>query len=210
MTRSIHLSVATTKRLLVVIVAGTISFAGALVYAAVEPFGTDETLTATKLNGNFADLNTRLATLEAKAGPVNVGGKLYSRDATYKDSTAATKGAFASAKATGYAAAKELCENKLTPTAHMCTAEEVLRSQQLAVPLPKEHWYSAGVFSYDSPQRETDCAGWTVDTSGAEIPVGPTLGPGGPGPAAPFKGGCDFARPIMRCDLPAISRQEAS
>ena len=86
-------------------------------------------------------------------------GQQYSLEASYCGQTAPMTG-----NAGGYAGAKTLCEATCgTPTAHLCTATEVVRFQTTGGTMPPEQvWLSSGTSSLspDVTQRFSDCHGF--------------------------------------------------
>lgn len=106
-----------------------------------------------------------------------------------------TTGAVVYATVTGYPGAKKACENVAScgnsPTAHMCTAEELVRSTQLGVPTASG-WISSGI----AGGTIADCLGWTNGTiswsgaawlNGASGPVSNSVS-------------CNASSPILCCD----------
>lgn len=97
----------------------------------------------------------------------------------------------------GYAAAKQICESAAGCglAAHMCTAEEVVRTlavdgQFLPAGVPQA-WYSSGVLSSNSSFVFDDCIGWTSVSAthqGSDWSGGPQAVP------------CTNSRPVMCCD----------
>ncbi len=96
----------------------------------------------------------------------------------------------------GYAAAKTICETTCgpnAPEAHMCTAEEIIRT--LAVDEPflfpngvPNAWYSTGAFG---PVGMSDCTGWSVTTTQGAAWASATLSPTGVS--------CSSSYPVICC-----------
>jgi hypothetical protein len=142
----------------------------ALVYATVpNTFAGGDPLSSSKVNANFTSLDGRVTALET----FNVGtsrvvetrnGKSWSLGAVYCGVTASTAGQITG----GYAGVKGLCETGCTsPSAHMCTTEEIVRTAQMGVAAPAG-WYSAGLYGiYNSSTGivNNDCVAWTNNTN---------------------------------------------
>lgn len=117
------------------------------------------------LAGELDSLDGRLAAVESLELVAN--GVRYSTHAVFKRSTSRTDytGALALGALTQYAAAKRICELELgTPTAHMCTTEEMARSFQLGLRPSVTGWVAAGVSAGPAGSYATlnDCSGWQV------------------------------------------------
>jgi hypothetical protein len=68
----------------------------------------------------------------------------------------------------GYAGAKQLCQTARngSPSAHLCTTEELLRSEAMGVAWPgsDEHVFASGLSLYDlatSASYQDDCQGFS-------------------------------------------------
>jgi hypothetical protein len=126
--------------------------------------------------------------------------KTYSTNAGYCGKTATTQGKITDGALSGYPATKSLCEKACTsPSAHMCTSEELVRSLTTGSSVPAG-WYSTGVLSWDgavaTPAHITDCISWTsvlhTDLGGYwATGISPVLG---------NDGYCDQTLPIICCD----------
>jgi hypothetical protein len=95
-------------------------------------------------------------------------------------------------KGSGYRAGKLLCEKTFGPAAHICTGEEMVRSAQLGIAIKAPlsgFWYSSGNMSSD--QANSDCQGWTSQSSSR---VGPVWSD-----TFPNFGHCDVLRPVACC-----------
>jgi len=50
----------------------------------------------------------------------------------------------------GYAGAKKICESACkSPSAHMCTSEELIRSTAIGIAMPDNLWFSTGIHAQD-------------------------------------------------------------
>lgn len=135
-----------------------IAFGGA-VDAAGPTFAAGEPLSAAKLNSALGDADARLTKLEARLS----GAGKFSAGGMYCGSTlGATPGDMSGLGGDkGYAAAKSACQATCdkSPTAHMCTTDEIMRSAAVGVSM-KSGWFASGDPYY------TDCAGFS-STGGA-------------------------------------------
>jgi hypothetical protein len=162
-------------------------------------FSPGDQLTAQSMNANFADLDGRISASGRFVASVD-GGAKYSMGATAVcGTTAAVNGKFSGANGkVGYAAAKAQCESVSTcsPSAHMCTAQEVMTLAQMGIVTPSG-WISVGdAASTPGPGQVTnDCGGWTSDNSGNVPNFGVLWG-------GAFSGwdGCNASHPILCCD----------
>ncbi len=180
------------RSLLVAIPVASVVGLTALAYAAVQKFNAGDPLTATKMNANFDELQTRLAAVEAFQARAT-GNGTYSVGAVYCGATAATDG-----KLNGYSGAKGLCAPHCgnSPTAHMCTSEELVRTQQRGIAIPvASGWYSRGIYAVNGASPIRDCLGWANNTSGELGGVWEIAGGGPDGVAA-----CSTAIPAFCCD----------
>lgn len=130
-------------------------------------------------------------------------GRQYSLGATYcGKTTASTNGQIPN----GYAGTKFQCEAVAacgnSPSAHMCSSEELVRSASLGV-IIESGWYSSAVVSMypgcsggtcGSTQLASDCMGWTSN-NGAEYGLAWQWG-GRPLHQAP----CTTVLPVLCCD----------
>jgi hypothetical protein len=159
---------------------------GSTVDAAPTTFAPGETLSATKLNGAFADADRRLVQLESRvdnAGHYSVGAVFCG--ATLGSTTGDMSGLGGDK---GYAGAKTACQTTCdkSPTAHMCTSDEVVRSAALAIAM-KAGWYATG------EPYASDCAGFTSATvSGTAWHIAPV--------ASPALTSCSLSLPVLCCD----------
>jgi len=126
-------------------------------------------------------------------------GKQYSLGATYK---AVTSGSYNGSQVNGYPGAKSVCETQVgSPSAHMCTGEELIRSAEIGLPISATDggtvpsgWYSSGSRATveGTPTNSFDCKGWTDG-------VTHTLA-GSYWNGFPNYGFCDVPGPVMCCD----------
>lgn len=178
----IHVTASGAKRLLIVGSALIVLGTAAVVLAAPHTFGSGDLLTA-------ADLNNLAV--------VTHGTKKYSRGAVYFGSTSSTNGAIAAAGANGYAAAKALCQSVAggSPTAHMCTGDELVRSVQLGIGIPSG-WYASGAWQPNS--ANSSCQAWSSSANIDTAPYWyvPSVGATG----FPSATSCDKTAPVLCCD----------
>lgn len=100
------------------------------------------------------------------------------------------------ADAGGYPGVKALCEAVCgDPAAHLCSAEEVGRSLQLGMSLPRDEWYSSVVGSSSA----NDCQGWRSNAAAGPLLLYAALSPPDPTTAMPSYFGCSAARPFLCC-----------
>jgi hypothetical protein len=142
-----------------------------------------------------ADLNMLVAAINKPV--ITRNGKQYSLGATYCGATTTTT----DGQMGGYTGAKALCEALpacgTSPTAHMCTSEELTRSMQLDM-TTAGGWYSGGIVALplSNPDIATnDCGGWK---SSGSIMNGPVW-QGSPANAPSFAG-CYLTFPVLCCD----------
>jgi hypothetical protein len=161
---------------------------------------------ANQVNANFAAVSK----LIVATGSYSIGATKYCGQ-----TSTATTGSFASGSLVGYPAAKALCQSAQScgpsQTAHMCTAEEMVRSAQMGVlpafsPFgpPSPGWYSTGTYEQiatgtGSTALLEDCAGWQIAT-GSTAYYGHVwqLAPSGQG--NPGVNVCSNTNPVMCCD----------
>lgn len=169
-----------------------------LVYATPKnTFAAAEPVSATKMNQNFVDLDSRLAALEGKSG------------GTYCGITAPTTGSIATGGFKGYQAAKKLCEAVVGcgATAHMCSGDEIARTaeQTGGVPAPQDTLARTKLSEFTSiTGNGRDCLGYTAaaagETSGAWL-LNQVTGFAAYNVGAPTPGfaQCDALNPIACC-----------
>ena len=162
------------------------------VYAEVpNTFSPGDKLTAKTMNDNFKALQDAINS----ARVVTKNGKQYSIGATYCGASIATNGQITN----GYAGAKYLCEQVQacanSPSAHMCTSEELSRTRQMGIAVP-DGWYSSALYyAYVGGSQiihgSNDCEGWTNGTSD---------GGNAFWSARPTASDCSFQAPVLCCD----------
>ncbi len=130
---------------------------GSTVDAAPESFSAGEPLSSAKMNANFADIDGHLARIDARL----TGGGQYMVGSVYcgatVGSTAGDMSGFGPTE--GYLGARAACQKtcKDSPTAHLCTSDEVARSATLGL-VNGTGWFAT---------ITADCVGFTDATSGA-------------------------------------------
>jgi hypothetical protein len=144
---------------------------------------------------DIAALQARVAKLEMQQ-PVYVNPVTsikYSTSGSYCSHTAPTTGLLFDGGLMGYPAAKHLCEQAcMSPTAHMCTGEELSRHLQTGgTAPPSPGWYAAGVAGDYLGGTISDCSGFT---SSLATQYGMLF------QAMPLPGSCGVAQPIHCCD----------
>ncbi len=153
-------SLQTARRLAVWLTVPMGVLAGATVAAWADvpnAFKAGDLLSANTLNANFVDID------KWRARPVVTrGGKKYSLGATYCGSTTTTTNGQITQ---GYAGTKVLCEAVAacsnSPSAHMCTSDEMVRSSVLGIVPAANVWFSAGGgMFYNGTYDQDDCGGW--------------------------------------------------
>jgi hypothetical protein len=154
------------RRAMLTIVAG-VAAVGAVAAAAPQAFVANEPLSAAKLNGNFADLDARIARFET----------------SYCGKTTITSGRLDNTN--GFAAAAVLCRQVTgcSPTAHMCTMEEMMRAATNGQTVTEKGWIAGGGSPYQ-------CNAFT-----AEGTEGSTWGPG----VLPGVASCGLRLPVFCC-----------
>jgi hypothetical protein len=133
----------------------------------------------TFVNGTPADANQMNASLQA-ATVVSANGGSVTAGATKFCGVGPvmTDGRFNFGGATGYQAARKMCQDPSTTGcspagAHMCTAPELVLSAQLGITI-SSGWYSTGTLSNNAPGNNgiDDCsgagggAGWNTNSTG--------------------------------------------
>lgn len=160
---------------------------GMVPYAASAPasgvIGTDPTDSTTtdlqtmmnNLESQIAANNTALTTLQAQVASgrfvATINGKPYSVGATkFVGATTSggpnSNGTYNGSQVGGYDGAKSICVTAASSTsAHMCNAEEMVRSTAVGVTSATEGWISTGDVSEWNGDGEQDCLGWTLGAS---------------------------------------------
>lgn len=169
----------------------TTSVAAAVPYT----FTTGDILSSKAVNANFADIDSRLGSGRMVA--TNDAGVSYSTGFTiYCGESAPVTGAFASGAKVGFAAAKAQCQTVpgCSPSAHMCTSEEIIRTSQMGYPTGNG-WFSTGTNNAAASAPLADCNGWRVGD-------GTVQGSVWTGTGSEFTGwiGCSASEPILCCD----------
>jgi hypothetical protein len=171
-----------------------------IVAAAPQQWKTNDPLTAGDLN--------KLSVVTTAAGTrYSVGATKYCGL-----SASVTTGAFAymqgTLQLTGYAAAKANCEASVgcasSPTAHMCSSEELIRSTQLGIVPTESGWMAGGIGSVvngSSGMESNDCDGWIQGTAAQDgaiwfLPSTPPIPPQG----KPAFSACNSAIRVLCCD----------
>jgi hypothetical protein len=150
-----------------------------VVIASPVQWGASETLTQAKMN---AITVLDVGGVQYSAGPTKycgVSSQSYNGDLG------------------GYAGAKSICQVPCSSSlsAHMCSADEVLRSAQLGIEM-STGWFATGVVaSVTSTVGTSDCTGWESATGGN---VGATWNQAGSG--SPSYTYCNAALPVLCCD----------
>jgi hypothetical protein len=161
-----------------------IASASAVGLAVVPKFVDNTTLTASALNALVDAVNRPAVTRN------NVQ---FSLGATYcGKTTLSTTG-----KIGGYPAAKNACQSVSacgpSPTAHMCTSEEIARTAQAGITIDVG-WYSSSAVAAIQPTFITDCVGWTSEQGGDR---GPTWNAVNKNPDTDY---CNSSNPVLCCD----------
>ncbi len=166
-------------------------------------FESGQPIRASEINANFEHLESAVAALEASNAELQAANERIESRGAYCNTTAETTGRLTAAGGlVGYAAAAALCATACgSPTAHMCTSEEILRNVRGGVALPVG-WYGNGVYSLDNVRyadnsSETyvrnDCDGWTNGTS--TYTHGPSWSNN-----RPSASNCSGAKAVLCCD----------
>lgn len=148
-----------TKRLAIFsgIALSAIVLAGAVPYT----FSTGDVLSSKAVNDDFANLDSRISS--GRTVVTNDAGVSYSVGYTlYCGATAAVTGAITSGSKTGYAGAKAQCETVpgCSPSAHMCSSEEIVRTTEMGT-ITASGWIATGVVAPVTGPVD-DCQGWTI------------------------------------------------
>jgi hypothetical protein len=182
------------RRLIVTSVSLAVFGLGAIAFAAAVPnvFQDQDLLSASAMNANFA------AVTQAQAN-----GRVYSVGPTlYCGATVPTQGDLRdlSTPAQSYPKTKGACEGACnSPSAHMCTFDEVERSVALGVDVARG-WFVQGLGGQgrSSAGASSDCFGFTTafpNVSGASWAVDENNVVWGPGGTT-----CDQSLPLLCCD----------
>jgi hypothetical protein len=174
---------------------GAYAFSG---FTLTNPKDGDQ-LSAAMLAANFDAIKAKVTELQnAIDKPIYTNattGKSYSLNARYCGSTAATTGAVADGALTGIPATKSLWQKACgaSPSAHMCTTNEVQRHIATGGTVPGTSWYTAGMWTYDGAHVINDCVSWTSAAATALGPVSYTADPA-------HDDLCSNPFPILCCD----------
>jgi hypothetical protein len=188
------------KRALIVGVPIAIVLASSIVYGGVpNTFKDGDVLSAQAMNDDFASLDTRIAKLEQLSSRMTRDGGYSVNAAFCGASTQTTAGDMSGLSVTGagYAKAKTQCTQTCgSPSAHFCTADEIGRSNQLALTVPSG-WYDSDIYEVEGTKPNYECFGWTSKSGaalGAQWVNNQTYG------SAPTDVTCDQLAPILCCD----------
>jgi hypothetical protein len=208
----LELSTTAKKRLAFGIPLALILASGALAFAGINwtpprewsndagPTYAGPSLRASDLDDNFnaladagASLEARVAALEAAHAKETADGG-YSLGGTFCGQTAASYNgnikSQVSGTTTGYEAAKSICQMTCqSPSAHMCSSEELIRSRALgSAVITLESWISTGIQNITVPAGAfSDCGAWEVANSSV-------------GPDVSGWQTCSASQPIACCD----------
>jgi hypothetical protein len=184
------------KRALRIAVPALVILGASVAYAAVpNTFKDGDALSAQTMNDNFTALDQRLAKVEALTNKATSDGG-YSLGATYCGATGNTMGDLSAlpAAGAGYAKAKAQCQTTCnSPSAHLCTSEEITRSSELGMTIPSG-WYSTAVYMFSSTGTY-DCFGFTAK---ANTTQGALWANGTPSYATVTT--CDGTNPVLCCN----------
>ena len=172
---------------------------GSGVVAAPETFKAGDTLSASKINANFKDANDRLTILEKQ---INANNKYAANAVFCKATLGSTMGDMTGlGGAKGYAGAKAACQTTCdnSPTAHMCTADEIVRSAVIGVTL-KQGWFAGGL--YDTQGGAGDCQSFTSPGGSGNFWYVPPLPNPSNTPEYASVGSCSNNYPVLCCDAP--------
>ncbi|MFH1529731.1 MAG: hypothetical protein ABIK09_03230 [Pseudomonadota bacterium] len=137
----------------------------------------------------------------------STAGKLTSADGSWTDDGKTTGAIGTNGYPVGYSSAKAACEIAVSsPTAHMCSQEEMQRSAQMGITLDTPSWVSGGNSDFflndqDKLTIVRDCQGWSAggyfDSSG-NIQAGMVWSP----TIHSTHGSCEEIHPVACCDFP--------
>ena len=159
---------------------------GSTVDAAPPGFTAGEPLSASKMNASFAEVDGRIARIEARIGT----DRQYAQNAIYVKATVPTPGDLTGLGVErGYAGARKACQQKTgSQTAHVCTNEEVVRSLSLGIAVP------VGKFANGSDYY-SDCQAFSNATGiGARVYFTTSS------PPYITTSGCSTPEPLLCCD----------
>lgn len=157
-----------------------------------------DVISAAAMNENFADLDGRIAAARVATS----GTSSYSMGATKACTSAPATDGNIGKGVSGYPVAKKACEASCgSTTAHMCSAEEVVRLAQMGTPA-KSGWISTGVSSTTPGPTavSNDCYGWTTNIGQtAAVPNTQQFGTVWLDTYSSFAA-CNTTQPISCCD----------
>jgi hypothetical protein len=175
--------------------------AGVAIAAPKHTFSAGEPLSAAKLNETLQDLDARI--LEGRVVRNSAGG-VYSVGPTKLCAVSASlPPPFTANGKVGYAAAKAICEKSAcnSPTAHMCTAAEIVRSVALEIGPKQAGWYTSGTEgAYNTTVSINDCSGWQAGNASSIGMVWSVGTSEQPNRNTPYSGFCNESHPILCCD----------
>lgn len=174
--------------LALVVAVGGVASAHAEWVADTSWIAANQPISASKLAALFAETDTRLEETAARLDHpvITKGGKSYSLGGVYCGKAMNTDGDIAN----GYAGAKVFCESVsgCSASAHMCSAEELVRTTTLGLPTVAG-WYASGL---EINGASNDCRKYT---SNDPTHLGPVWS--GPYPSTQY---CNGSYPILCCD----------
>jgi len=157
-----------------------------------------DVVSAAAMNENFADLDGRITAARVATN----GTSSYSMGATKACPAAPATDGNIGNNVSGYTLAKKACEASCgSKTAHMCSAEEVVRLAQMGTPA-NPGWISTGLSSTTPGPTavENDCQGWSSRVGMlANPPNTQQFGTVWTGGFASFAT-CNTTQPISCCD----------
>lgn len=145
------------------------------------------------------DLKAQLTSLARPIVTLPSSGKSTSLSGLYCGSSSAVAGNIATTTDNGYANAKGLCEKACSSTtAHVCSADEMVRYASLGGTIPANGWYQTAAIALISETSTNwiysyDCAGWTAMTS-------TQLGAVWNAKNYPGSAACTNTNPMLCCD----------
>jgi len=161
-------------------------------------FAKGDVVSAAAMNENFADMDGRITSAHVATN----GTSSYSMGATKACTSAPMTDGNIGKGVSGYALAKKACEASCgSKTAHMCSAEEVVRLAQMGTPA-NPGWISTGLAATTPGPTAVvnDCAGWSTNVGTTATPpntqqFGSVWTGGFPGFVT-----CNVPQPISCCD----------
>ncbi|MFI5300439.1 MAG: hypothetical protein ACHREM_20320 [Polyangiales bacterium] len=188
---------------LLMAVGGLVVGVGMRAFASPPNWTSGETLTAAGL--------TQLSVATAGTASYSVGATVFVGITSGTHTGNLLADPHAGTAANGYQAAANICRAEVTgatPTIHMCTAEEIMRTAALGMPMPQQPGvlpavnavgrFSTMVQAPGSGSPAADCTGWTGTTGAAAVDVS-YAGASGGGWAASTTS-CGSAMYLLCCD----------